>query len=138
MQQNVSHSRQDEWWHVADEESSRALARIAGQLATRTLLSRGTTSAGLACRVSLVCVNRLVILDHKLGVAEREWAENPTLYQRELAQETAMYPPWLLGWEIPERRTGMSVAIRYVSPEEINALGFVHVNRTFSQKICRR
>jgi hypothetical protein len=20
MQQNVSHSRQDEWWHVADEE----------------------------------------------------------------------------------------------------------------------
>jgi hypothetical protein len=79
-------------------------------------------------------VNRLVILDHKLGVAEREWAENPTLYQRELAQETAMYPPWLLGWEIPERRTGMSVAIRYVSPEEINALGFVHVKSDVQPK----
>jgi hypothetical protein len=64
-------------------------------------------------------VNRLVILEHKLAAAEREWAENPALYQRELARETPMYPPWLLGWEITECRTGMSVAILYVSPEEL-------------------
>ena len=70
--------------------------------------------------MSLLCVNRLVILEHKLGAAEREWAENPTLYKRELARDTAMCPPWLLGWEIPESRTGMSFAIRYMSSEKIN------------------
>jgi hypothetical protein len=104
---------------VADNESSKALACIAGQLATSPLFAWGTGSAGLAYRVSLLCVNRLEILEHKLEAAEREWAENPALYECELAQESAMYPPWFLGWEIPERRAGMSVAIRYVSPEEL-------------------
>jgi hypothetical protein len=95
-----------EWWHVADEESSRALARIAEQLATCTLLSRGTTSAGLACRVSLLCVNRLVILEHKLGAAERERAENPTLYQRELARDTPCIRPSSLAGRFPNAELG--------------------------------
>jgi len=84
----LTKSLQEHW-----PESQGSLLRV------RSLLEYNLRRTGQPGISSLL--ERLEILEDKLATAEREWAENPALYQRELARESAIYPPWLLGGKFP-------------------------------------